>query len=275
MRRSSRTSHQERLLKLTCALLDGEQHDRYSAAKKLGVKHAAAYDMLKLIAKYRPEIRVQRGTPVRFGRPEGVADEPVAVAPALAASFAAGFARAFRNTVIETELVGIRDRTLHRLGTNGRRRFQHIDRKVCVLTPEETDIGGREKTLLNVIEAVLGQRKIRVEYHGFDRAPERMTLEPYSLVALSSKLYVVAPRDGVPHPYRFDRIRRATLTNETFDYPEVASYEPRSLFDSSMGIWLSEPNPCRVVVRLSRRWAVYARHHKWHHSQQETFREDG
>src|SRR5262249_39546933 len=150
-------------------LLDGEEHDRYSAAAKFGVNHAAAYDLLKLISRYRPEIQRIPGRPVKFRRQVVVDEGPVSVVPALAANFAAGFARSFHGTLIEKELVQIRERTMSRLSQSNLRQFEHIDRKVVVLTPEETDVRTREKTLLNLIDAVLRQIEVNVEYQPFDR----------------------------------------------------------------------------------------------------------
>ena len=80
-------------------------------------------------------------------------------------------------------------------------------------------------------------------------------------------LYDVATMDGLAHPFRFARILELNVTDSAFDYPNVGEYDPAALFHDSIGVWLGEPEPCTVRIRLDASWAIYARHHRWHSSQ--------
>jgi predicted DNA-binding transcriptional regulator YafY len=269
-------SHQERMLRVEQALLDGEVLDRYSAAKRFAVNHAAAYDLLNRLVKLKQQLfeRVE-DRPVKFKRRIPLTDEPCAIAPALAATLAAGFSRSFHGTLIERELLGIRDRTIAKLSEKKQRKFEHIDRKVVVRTPEEADVSSRERILLDVIDGVLDQKEMEIEYQTFEAQREKRKIHPYSLVALSSRLYVVAPKDGKVHPFRLDRIVRTRFTGAPFLYPTMSEYDPERVFEKSWGIWINGPAPERVIVRLDAPWGGYAKHHKWHPSQKTKVLADG
>lgn len=203
------------------------------------------------------------------------ADEPCSIAPALAAAFAAGYSRIFRGTVIQRELLEIRDRTIARLSKANQGRFDDIDRKVVVLSSEEEVLDGHDGTLISIVEALLDQLEVKITYEHFGGTVEKLTIRPYSLVAVQSRLYVVAPRDGSPYPFRFQRIRRAQVTTTSFVYPTLRQYDPNRVFEDSMGIWLNEPAPTLITIRLAPTWASYAKYHQWHPSQKRRARADG
>jgi predicted DNA-binding transcriptional regulator YafY len=125
----------------------------------------------------------------------------------------------------------------------------------------------RQTLLDDLIEAVLHHRVIGIRYTRFSGDSQELRLEPLSIVVHDHQLYVVArgARREL-HPYRFARIQAVDVLEEAFTYPSRAAYDPEHVFRDSFGVFLGLPVR-RVELHLDKRWAPYARTHRWHESQ--------
>lgn len=255
---------------MTLRLMEGEQLDRYSAAKTFKVKHATAHRSLALIHAVIPGVIVRKTDSPKTYRFENAASRPpksASLTLALAATFGAASSRVLRGTAYDKQLREFSDRTIEQLTADGRSKFQQIDRKLVVLPGEEEVRGRRCGVLDEVIDAILRQEELEVRYREFNGKVSTFVLRPYSLIVGRSRLYVVAPKPGFgPYPFRFQRILSANRNGKLFEYPKRDAYDPERLLRDSFGIFV-DPDPVDVVVRLAPRWKTYARHHKWHRSQ--------
>jgi hypothetical protein len=210
----------------------------------------------------------------RFIRLDVSALAPAPTYPtAVAACFGASLWPLFRGSSYED---GIRDALAHIIGRTRRRAvFEDIDRKFWFLRRGgEAGLVDRAPLLDEAIEAVLHHRVIATAYTRFGGEVERLTIEPLSIAVHDHQLYVVGRSEtGRIHPYRFARIVSVDVLERSFSYPSRAEYDPERLFRDSFGIFLDRP-VSKVVLRLHRRWATYAKSHRWHDSQVVVVRPD-
>lgn len=82
-----------------------------------------------------------------------------------------------------------------------------------------------------VQQAVLDQRKLRIDYEQANGVQKERFIEPFGLVAKGNKWYLVAARNGEMRNYRVSRIRHAKVEHETFQKPphfNLAAYWKQS-----------------------------------------------
>jgi len=115
------------------------------------------------------------------------------------------------------------------------------------------------------------QRVVRLSYHPRSH-PEQLlecVISPYLIEAsaIGRALYVIgrAQPPGALRVFKLERIRSATLTNATFVPPPPAGLLDR--LDTAWGVWLSDEEPTRVVLRFDRAVADRVRETRWHPSQ--------
>jgi CRISPR-associated endonuclease/helicase Cas3 len=93
--------------------------------------------------------------------------------------------------------------------------------------------------------------------------------------AVGQSIQVIGKCQGEEHlrTFRIDRIVEACLTSEPYDPPEEEALTA-SLADA-WGIWYSEAEPLKVVLRFSGQVAHRVRETVWHPSQEMTDLPDG
>jgi predicted DNA-binding transcriptional regulator YafY len=201
---------------------------------------------------------------VRMSTPKAVTEPTYPVA--VAACFGASLWPLFEGSSYQA---GIREALQQVIGRTKRGSvFKDIDRKFWFLARGgELALLDRAHLLDEVIEAVLQHRVISVEYTRFEGVTTRMRLEPLSIAVHDHQLYVVARGDdGRLHPYRFSRLTDVDVLDESFPYPTRSEYDPAQVFRDSFGIFLNLPVE-DVELKLAKRWASFARTHRWHTSQ--------
>jgi predicted DNA-binding transcriptional regulator YafY len=264
---SRRSASVTRHLLLAADLLRGRTHDRHSLAARLGVRPAMADRLINAAVEQLPGVVEWRDGKQRKIRMDRTAVTPEPSYPtAVAACFGASLWPLFEGTSYQA---GIRDAFRDVVGRTRRRAvFRDIDRKFWFLARGgEVALLDRAPLLDEVIEAVLHHRVLSVEYTRFSGRPERLRLEPLSIVVHDHQLYVVARSDGATlHPYRFARIHAVDVLDDTFTYPNRTEYDPQQVFRDSFGIFLDLPVQ-DVELRLDKQWATYAQTHRWHDSQ--------
>lgn len=285
---SNRGKSASRPLRMLALMMRGETLDANSAAKRFGVKRAMARrDLLELVKHVPGVAQNQRAKPHTFSfQSEARIPADAAAMKArsklhdvIAASLGASFSSVFRGTRYQTDLEKLRRDLVSRLARR-RNDFEHANRKFFALAGREEVLEDKSELLDDVVQAVLAQQTIEIHYQNFGGTEKQLRVDPYSLVVYDSHLYVVGVDvTGDPpkpaHPYRFARIRKLHLTKHLFAYPSPSEYDPSVIFRDSIGVWLSDPPPCTVRVKLTAYWAVYAQHHRWHQSQRLTKHKDG
>lgn len=267
-------------------MMKGETLDANSAARRFGVKRAMARRDLLELARHISAVEQDRSGKrhtFRF-RSQATALGNGAQAPsklhdAIAAALGASFASVFRGTRYQTDLEKLRKGLVGRLPRR-RDEFEHANRKFFALMGREEVLEDQSELLDDVVQAVLTQRTIEIHYRDFKGEQRQLRVNPYSLIVYDAHLYVVGAdvTDGSPkpvHPFRFARMGAIDITKQRFDYPAPTEYDPKVVFRESIGVWLSDPGPCKIRVRMTEYWATYARHHRWHDSQRVTRKSDG
>lgn len=258
----------ERSYRLIRALLQGEELGRHEVAKLLGVKPAAADRHIKAIREAVPgiELRKRRNRPtIRL-----VKDASAGVAPnnlAAAACFSASLARLFRGTAYETRLDEVRDSVTRR--ARKPQDFAEARRKFLFVTPAgEFALPDRQGILDELVDAVLRQLRVHIEYTGFNGEARSVDISPLSIAIYSHQLYVLAEGEGAIRTYRLSRIGGLRVLTKTFTYPTRSAYDPEQMFRDTFGIFVRDEYPVEdVLLRLSPHWRTYAHHHSWHSSQ--------
>lgn len=285
---NSRGKNMGPVLKMLRVMMEGSRLDAQQAAKLQGTIPEVALRNLKLLLRSIPGVRREKvGAKHVFSFDPGQAfakslatEERAPLARVISASLGAAFSKVFTGTQYQVELEAIRTDVVHRLATMRRQQFSSMNRKFVVLCSHEASLADRAGDLDDALDAILSQRVVRIQYRTFSGKNDVRRIKPYSLVIHDAQLYVVgvdadAREDQAPRTYRFARILTIDIEAERFEYPEQNEYDPAVLFRDSVGIWLGEPEPCQVRVRLSSYWATYARHHRWHQSQKSRALDDG
>jgi predicted DNA-binding transcriptional regulator YafY len=262
-----RSASIDRHFQFVADLLKGREHDRHSLARRLGIQPAMADRLMNAAVEHVPHVverREGKRRVVRMNTPKAVTEPtyPVAVAACFGASlwplfegssYQAGIREALQQVIGRTKRGGV---------------FKDIDRKFWFLARGgELALLDRAHLLDEVLEAVLQHRVVSVEYTRFEGTTTRMRLEPLSIAVHDHQLYVVARGDdGRLHPYRFSRLTDVDVLDESFAYPTRSEYDPAQVFRDSFGIFLNLPVQ-DVELKLAKRWASFARTHRWHTSQ--------
>jgi predicted DNA-binding transcriptional regulator YafY len=189
-------------------------------------------------------------------------------AAAVAACWAAGIADIFSGSEYEQ---GVRDALEYVAGRAKQSGdFTHVGRKfVFVSRGGESSLPESAMRLTSLVDAVLRCQIVLVDYVHFNGSEETLRLRPLSMAIYDHQIYLIGigPK-GSPYPFRLSRIRSVKMTDEAFDYPPRASYDPKQIFRDSFGIFISDTYPvARVRIRLPIRWRTHCLTHKWHASQ--------
>jgi predicted DNA-binding transcriptional regulator YafY len=267
-------------------MMKGEVLDAGSAAERFGVQRPIARRNLLEITKHIPAVtedRSERRHTFRY-RSESPAPHQgthglTKLSEVIAATLGASFGSVFRGTRYQTDLDKLRKALVARLPRR-KDEFEHANRKFFALMGREEVLEDQAGLLDDVIQAILVQKSVDIDYRRFGAKREQLRVNPYTLVIYDSHLYVVgaevaAGKTKPVHPYRFARIAKLHPTNRRFVYPSPAEYDPKVVFRESIGVWLSDPGPCRIRVKMNEYWANYAKHHRWHDSQRVTPNADG
>jgi hypothetical protein len=245
-------------------------HDRHTAAELVNIKPAAADRQLRVMETTIPgvvsrvledrrrEFRFDVTTMLNVKRPTKQA--------VVAACFGASLGNLFEGSY----KVAMREPLGHMVKRR-RAKFAEVDRKFWfVRRGGEGSLPGKEDLLHELIDALLEQNVTEIEYENFEGKIDRSKIRPLSVVIHDHQLYFIAQNDlGEIRFYRFARTVRAERLDETFTYPERTAYDPDQMLRDSFGIFIGSGYPVESVrVRLSARWASFARSHRWHPSQQ-------
>jgi len=261
-----------RTVGLVADLISGKEFSAKSAAKKLGVEVAAAARQLRALEAL-PGVTRDRGGKAhvwRYAQPAA----SLGYDKVIAACFGSSLAPVFAGTTYHEGFNSVRQWLIER--SSHRRHFGNIDRKFMVLL-QGGDVGLEpdDSPLDDVLDALLKERSIRVEYENFSGEAQVVVADPLSLVLHHHRLYlVVRPKNGDFRTLRFARIQRVDALAR-FTYPSEAEYSPRALFNDSYGVFLAPEGIGQIKFKLTKKWRVFVKTHLWHASQESTEQPSG
>lgn len=145
-----------------------------------------------------------------------------------------------------------------------------FDRKFIFATRGgDPAVPNRRKWLELVVDAILQQKNLDIDWVSFNRESRQDVVAPLSLLVYDHQLYVIVRTStGDFEARRFSRLRGVEPTSKRFEYPTPAEFDPRRLLDEVWGVFLNyEKLPEEVEVRFAPSWGTYVRNHKWHVSQ--------
>lgn len=270
----SRGNSVGRVLRVMRALADGRVLDRHGVTSLLGITPAAADRVVRTFAKHWPELASDSAVgkrALRFPKPKAV-PRPVAVA----ASFGASLSRLFEGSSYEAASRTAQERVLAHVRNPGL--FDAFDRKFYfVIGGGEMMLPDRSGFLDELVDAVLLRTVVEMDYLRFSGEAITAVVKPLSIAVYAHQLYVIGrDRSGQDHPFRFSRIESVERTDETFEYPAKADYDPSQVFADSFGVIVGPEYPVATVrVLLAANWATFAHRHRWHRSQKVTLAHDG
>jgi hypothetical protein len=195
---------------------------------------------------------------------------------AAAACFGASLARLFRGTPYETLLDEVRRSVTRR--ARKPQDFEEATRKFLFITQAgEFALPDRLGILDDLVEAVLKQQRVHLDYTAFGGDERCVEISPWSIAIYNHQLYVLAEGESsTPRAYRLSRIRSLRVRAKTFKYPDRSVYDPENLFRDTFGIFVRGEDPVEeVVLSLSSAWRTYAHTHVWHTSQRVFDQPDG
>lgn len=122
-----------------------------------------------------------------------------------------------------------------------------------------------------IIEAMLQNVVLSVEYRQFGRERFTLRMQPYAMKVYHQRWYIVGKlndQEGLRH-IALDRIQNMELTEEHFSLPD--DFDAESYYMHSVGIYVDDAKPLEtVVIRVYGKSVEYLRTLPLHHSQQET-----
>lgn len=258
---------------LAAMLAAGQALDRRSVADALKTSPANADRYLRaIIAKMEVSVGQRNRMKIVRAKPSTIT-RTIDQETAAAACIAASLARLFQTTKISARMNDAIRRVL--ADTSDASIFNDRDRQFLFLARGgERALNQKGGARLDVIiAAILGRHELRLKYKSFAGIGEECVMHPLSLALHEHQLYVLGQVGSELKTVRFSRISTAFKKKKTFKYPNLASYDPKKLFEHSLGIFSRDDasrgiRVCKVKLRLDNKWLHYVRSHRWHPSQQ-------
>lgn len=136
------------------------------------------------------------------------------------------------------------------------------------------DYTGFEKTILQLVEAIISRRRCKVEYRAPGRKESRrFPYDPYRILSVQGGLYTVGkvPAYSNMATLAVDRIQSVELLGEPFSVDPT--FDPKRYEAEAFGVvW---EKPVTVVLRFRADQAPYVREREWHPTQRFRTMKDG
>lgn len=266
----------EAMAKLVTELLSGKVLTAKSIAQLLGVGIAAAQRKLQALLLIDGAVRERSGRAVAVKFPTLLPRDSIGGIDVASACLVSSFASTLRETSLAQPIRGLVDR----LAKSNRKYVgaADLDRKFWfVVRGGEAALPSRYGDLVEVVEALLANKRIRFDYEHFDGHTDQISTRPLTLAIHDHQFYVICWNETEPryYPYRFARMANVKL-GAGFHYPQSSEYNPPVIFRDAFGIFIAQSgSPELIRLRLDKKWQRYAGVHRWHESQQVSNNEDG
>lgn len=158
--------------------------------------------------------------------------------------------------------------------------LRNLDRMLYLVPDAPKDYSAKATEVRNLLRALLFCRRISARYRSPVRGTITLKMEPLSLLAHRSALYLLA-RSAPDRPirtYAVDRFESVEVTRERFSYPSRETFHPKHHTEGSFGIFQSDAREWIQVCLHFRNihWLkVYLRERRWHPTQSFRELEDG
>lgn len=133
------------------------------------------------------------------------------------------------------------------------------------------DIPSGQRWLTQLMEAMTGNRVIRIHYRKYTREEgEVLHVHPYALKEFARRWYLAGwcEERSAERVYGLDRIQDIAIEDATFKMPK--NYDVEEAFATSFGIYLAEGRKAEnIEFQATEREARYLRDLPLHHSQKE------
>lgn len=154
--------------------------------------------------------------------------------------------------------------------------FHDYDRKFAfVARGGDLAVQRNADVLEEIIEALLEDRRVRVDVDHVNAPRKRQTVQPLSLVVYNHQLYLLGRgvNDKEVRAIRVARIKGAKKLGGGTSYPKPDNYDLKKLFGETFGIYLAHEGTAETIrVRIKGKWARFAESHRWHPTQKEVAR---
>ena len=155
---------------------------------------------------------------------------------------------------------------------------QHLLRSADVMDEESAF---RDPVYLDVLEKLTiawsAGRKVKITHQMPDGYVADYRLSPYFIepYAVGQTAHVIGLREppGKLRTLKIERIRSAEITSESYTIPD--DFDPKALLRDAWGIWYSESEPVKVVLRFHPRVVPRVKESRWHISQEFAEQADG
>lgn len=128
------------------------------------------------------------------------------------------------------------------------------------------DYSALDRTILELVKAIVSRQRCRVEYHSPGReTARRFPYDPYRLLSIHGGLYCVGKVPAYTNlvTLAVERVRSLEVTDEAFTVDPA--FDPKRLEAEAFGVvW---ERPMTVVVRFRADQAPYMREREWHPTQ--------
>lgn len=271
-----------RLARLVFGLLDRPYGWSFSAIQdELSIGERT---LLRYLAACRRELTDRRGQPVievvRRGpqRLLRLADQRQLIEAtayeALFLYFALSVFQFLDGTVIKQGVEGLWDRFVKALPTAQRQRLADFPRKFYVIPYAMKDYRDHDDTLDLIVQCLVQQHRMRIDYHGLLGEGRVHEFDPYTLAMYRGGLYLI----GHSHLYRkiiylaVERIRATEKLAERLTYPKT--YSPQKHTEGIFGI-IDGPETRVELQLLNADTAAYLSSRRLHPTQRFTPCGDG
>lgn len=264
------------MAQLVTELLRGKVLTAKTIARLAGVKVAAAQGKLRALLSIEGAVREKSGRETAVKLATLLPRDPVGGLDVASACLVSSFSSTLRETSLAQPIRGL----VERLAKSNREYASaaDLDRKFWfVVRGGEAALPSRAGDLVELVEALLANKRIRFDYEHSDGSRERKITRPLTLAIHDHQFYVICWDEAeMPYyPYRFARMSNVEL-GKRFDYPSPSVYNPPVVFRNAFGIFIAQPGaPELVRIRLGKFWRRYAAVHRWHESQEIADNDDG
>ena len=199
---------------------------RYVRACRLGLLDGAGRPLLEV---------VRHGERVSLRRADYAEGIPATAFKALSLYFALSVLRFLEGTVIEESVADLWERLRTGLGGAEQARLADFEKKFYAIQYAAKDYQAAADLLDVIIQCLVYQYRLRIEYEAEPDHPKVHEFEPYTLVMYRGGLYLI----GHSKPVRkvltlaVERIRSAERLTEKFDYPRT--YTPEKYTEGRSG----------------------------------------
>lgn len=152
--------------------------------------------------------------------------------------------------------------------------------RMFVTVARSADAYGYDRSVVDsVMRAVMDSAEFSAEYCHFEGDPDKVVIEPYSLVVADEGLYLIgrcvesANGDHIDRKrmYNLRRLQDVRRTTRTFNYPVLSEHDPVGDLYHCFSEFLprdSAAKPENIVLRFSPGWVGYLRRHRIHRTQE-------